>query len=132
MQRVKATLPVFSHRVAAGFPSPADDYLDEGLVLEQQLIPHPSSTYLVYAEGHSMRGAGIFDGDLLIVDRSLSVRQGSIIIAAIDGELTCKYLDLEQSRLLPANKHYPAIPLTQELELVVEGVVTHSIRKHLT
>jgi len=76
------SLPLFLHSVPAGFPSPADDYLESDLDLNTYLIKHPAATYLARAKGHSMEGCGIFDGDLLIVDRSLEAQDGQVIIAA--------------------------------------------------
>lgn len=85
-------LPLFSHKVAAGFPSPADDYIEDRLSLDQHLIQHKDSTFFVRAKGNSMVGAGIFDGDLLVVDKSLNPVSGDIVIAVVDGDLTVKRL----------------------------------------
>ena len=93
IQYIKPLLPLFIHSVTAGFPSPADDYLDTSLDLNSYLIKHPAATYLARAKGDSMEGCGIYDGDLLIIDRSLDAQDGQIIIAALDGQLTCKILD---------------------------------------
>ena len=78
-----------------------------------------------------MEGCGIFDGDLLIVDRSLEAQDGQIIIAVLDGELTCKILDKKQQRLIAASRHYPPIKIAEYSELIIEGVVIHSIRYHV-
>ncbi|WP_421864258.1 LexA family protein [Motiliproteus sp.] len=121
-------LPLFSNRVSAGFPSPADDYLEASLDLNSHLIKHPAATFFVRAEGDSMIGRGIYPGDLLIVDRSIKPRHGLVVIAAIHGELTCKILDARQRCLMPANKRYPSIPITDECGFTVEGVVTASVR----
>ena len=123
-------LPLFSSEVAAGFPSPADDYVEQKLSLDEYLIPHPSATYFARAAGDSMAGRGIHDGDLLVVDRSEPVLHNAIVVAAVNGELTCKVVDLQQHRLLAANQHYPAIPINDDDSLQVEGVVIHSIRHH--
>ncbi|MAM72047.1 MAG: DNA polymerase V [Gammaproteobacteria bacterium] len=120
-------LPFFTSQVAAGFPSPADDYIENGLDLNEYLIRHPSSTYFVRASGDSMTGCGIQDGALLIVDRAASPRQGSIVIAAIDGELTCKILDIRNKQLLAANPAYSPIPIAEMSELNIEGVVLHAV-----
>jgi DNA polymerase V len=117
-------------RISAGFPSPADDYIDQSLDLHEHLIPKPAATILARAQGDSMQGNGIFHGDLLIIDRSLKPRHGDVIVAAIDGEFTCKILDLHQRQLKSANPNYPCIPFADLGELVIEGVVTHSIRNH--
>jgi len=124
------TLPLFNHTVAAGFPSPADDYLDCALYLNSYLIKHPAATYLARAKGDSMQGCGIYEDDLLIIDRSLNARHGDIIIAALDGQLTCKILDKNKQCLVAANKHYPPISINEFSELVIEGVVIHSIHHH--
>ncbi|MCB1616106.1 MAG: translesion error-prone DNA polymerase V autoproteolytic subunit [Pseudomonadales bacterium] len=123
-------LPLYLSRVAAGFPSPADDYIEAQLDLNTHLVRHPAATFIARAEGHSMTGLGIFDGDLLIVDRSLQAQHGMIVIAALDGELTCKVLDTRRKRLLSGNEQYPPIPIPEDSALVIEGVVTHSIRHH--
>ena len=123
-------LPLFIHAVPAGFPSPADDYLERSLDLNSYLIRHPAATYLARAKGNSMRGRGIFDGDLLIVDRSLEPQHNQIVIAALDGQLTCKILDKQQQCLRAANKDYSPIPIGEFSELIIEGVVIHSIRHH--
>ncbi len=125
------TLPLFIHTVPAGFPSPADDYLDRSLDLNDYLIKHPAATYLARARGDSMEGCGIYNNDLLIVDRSLQAQHGQIIIAAVDGQLTCKILDKNRQRLLAANKHYKPIDIGEYSELIIEGVVIHSVRHHI-
>lgn len=124
-------LPLFIHSVPAGFPSPADDYLEASLDLNTYLIKHPAATYLARARGNSMEGCGIYDGDLLIVDRSLEAQHGQIVIAALDGQLTCKILDKKQHCLLSANKQYAPIAVGEFSDLLIEGVVIHSIRHHI-
>lgn len=123
------TVPLFSCAVRAGFPSPADDYIEDKLDLNQFLIPHPASTFLVRAEGESMTGAGIRSGDLLIVDRSLEPTHNKIVIAAIDGELTVKRLLSRHGtlQLLSENPAYPCIEVTEGMDMVIWGVVTHVI-----
>jgi len=122
-------LPLFT-TVAAGFPSPADDHLERALDLNEHLIKHPAATYYVRANGDSMTDIGIHSGDLLIVDRSLNAAHGNIIIAAIDGELTCKILDMHNKRLLSCNPDFAPIYLPDDAELLTEGVVIASIRYH--
>ncbi|MDX2503839.1 MAG: translesion error-prone DNA polymerase V autoproteolytic subunit [Gammaproteobacteria bacterium] len=124
-------LPLFIHSVPAGFPSPADDYLERSLDLNTYLIKHPAATYLARARGNSMEGRGIYDGDLLVVDRSLEAQQGQIIIAALDGQLTCKILDKKNHCLLSANKQYAPIAIGEFSDLIIEGVVIHSVRHHV-
>jgi DNA polymerase V len=126
-------IPLYSSTVRAGFPSPADDYIENYLDLNEHLITHPSSTFMVRASGDSMIKAGIQPGDLLIVDRSLEASHGKIVIAAINGELTVKRLSRVQGRiqLLPENEAYAPIDITDELDLVIWGVVTYVIHHAL-
>ena len=124
------SLPFFSHSVRAGFPSPADDYIAQALDLNEHVIQHPAATYYVRAQGESMMRVGIHNGDLLVVDRALEPVHGDVVIAALDGELTCKILDLKHKRLLSGNDLFPPIELGEDAELVIEGVITHSIRYH--
>ena len=123
-------LPLFSHSVRAGFPSPADDYIEQSLDLNEHVIQHPSATYFVRAQGDSMLSLGIHSGDLLVVDRALEPVQGDVVIAALDGELTCKILDVRLQRLLSGNEAFPPITISENAELIIEGVVTHSLRYH--
>ena len=120
-------LPLFASSVPAGFPSPADDYIETGLDLNQYLIKHPSATFFARASGDSMTGAGIRDGALLIVDKALAPRDGHVVIAAINGELTCKLLDMKNKLLRAANPAFKPIPINAETDLVIEGVVVHAI-----
>jgi DNA polymerase V len=115
--------------VRAGFPSPADDYIECKLDLNTHLIQHPSATFFVKAAGDSMKNAGIDSGDMLIVDRSLEATHGKIVIAAINGELTVKRLSHQQGKiqLLAENPDYEPILITDDLELVIWGVVTYVI-----
>jgi len=123
-------VPLYSTRVQAGFPSPADDYLEGSLDLNEHLISHPAATFYCRVCGDSMTGVGIFDGDLLIVDRALTPRNGDVVLAVLDGELTCKILDNQGRQLLAANRRYPPIPIPEGSHFEVEGVVISSIRRH--
>ena len=123
-------LPLYSHSVAAGFPSPADDYLAKRLDLNQHLIQHPAATYFLRADGESMRDVGIYSGDLLIVDNSLKPRNGDVVIAALDGQLTCKILNTRLQQLVAANPSYAVIYINSLADLVIEGVVVASVRYH--
>ncbi len=114
-------------RVSCGFPSPADDYLSSPLTLSELLVDNPGSTYFVRASGSSMVGKGILDGAILTVDRSKPYQQGATVIAAVNGELTCKILDKKKRLLLSANPEFPAIAITDDIELVLQGVVTWAI-----
>jgi DNA polymerase V len=122
--------PLYATKVQAGFPSPADDYMDRSLDLNEHLIQHPAATFYCEVSGESMTDVGIFSGDLLIVDRSLKPRHGDVVLAAFNGELTCKLLDMHNKRLLPANKKYAPIPIHEGTDFMIEGVVTNSIRRH--
>lgn len=126
---VRLRLPLFASRVPAGFPSPADDYVDQRLDLHEHLIDHPAATFFVTVSGDSMLGAGMHDGDLLIVDRSLEPVDGRIVIAAVNGELTVKRLSLKHGEawLVPENPAYEPLRIAEELDCVIWGVVTRVI-----
>ncbi len=124
-------LPLYASRVRAGFPSPADDFIDRPLDLNEFLIKKPAATFFAWAEGDSLRDIGISQGDLLIIDRSAPHVHGAIVVAALDGELTCKILDTRRKQLLSANDEYPPINVDGREDMVIEGVVTHSIKRHL-
>lgn len=117
---------MFIVTVAAGFPSPAEDYTEGPLDLNRHLIPHPAATFFVRAKGDSMIGAGIHTGDLLIVDRALHATDGSIVIAVVSGELTIKRLCQWDDALwlMPENPAYGPIAITEEMDFEVWGVVT--------
>jgi DNA polymerase V len=117
--------------VSAGYPSPADDYLDSALDLNQHLIKHPTATFCVRVAGESMREAGIHSGDVLIVDRALTPRDGSVVIAVINGELTVKRLSKCKGKLLlmPENQQYPPLAITETTAFDVWGVVTYVIHR---
>ena len=119
-------LPVFLGRLPAGFPSPADDYIEGKLDLNRHLIKHPAATFFVRVSGDSMIDAGIHSGDLLVVDRSLDAVDGNVIVAALDGELTVKRLSKrgEILRLLPANTDYQPIEILTQQTFEIFGVVT--------
>ena len=123
--------PLFTSVVRAGFPSPADDHLERDLDLHELLISHPAATYYVRLSGDSMKDAGLYDGDILVVDRSLEPAHGNIVVAVVDGEFTVKRLYRRggQIQLKPENALYPPIVITEERELVIWGVVTGSVRR---
>lgn len=127
--RARLALPLFASRVPAGFPSPADDYVDQRLDLNDHLIDHPAATFFVRVTGDSMTGASIHDGDLLVVDRALEPTTGRIVIAAVNGELTVKRLALREGTawLVPENPAYAPLPITEGLDCVIWGVVTRVI-----
>ena len=124
-----APLPLFSDLVQCGFPSPAQDYVEKRIDLNELLIRHPSATYFVKAAGDSMIDGGIGEGDLLIVDSSRKAAHGDIVIAAIDGEFTVKKLQLwPQVQLNPMNRACSPILVGSEETLNVFGVVTYIIK----
>ena len=122
-------LPLAGERVAAGFPSPADDYVEVGIDLNDQLIRHPTSTFFLRVSGDSMTGAGIHDGDLLVVDRSLDPRPGRVVVAVLDGGFTLKRLARHQGRLRleAANPDYPPLELEGCGDMQIWGVAIHVI-----
>ncbi len=122
-------LPLYSHKVVAGFPSPADDYIEARLDLNEKLIRNKEATFLLVVQGDSMQNIGIKDGDTLIVDRSLEPKDGKIVIAALDGELTVKRLSMKSTGtwLVPENDDYPPILVREESDIVIWGVVTSAI-----
>ncbi len=128
----KILLPLVGPRVAAGFPSPADDYMEDYLDLNQLLISEKESTYLVRVKGESMINIGIFPKDLLIVDRSRDPIDGDIVIAVLDGELTVKRLEKRGHRvaLVAENKKFPPIVVREDQEFLVWGIVTHCIHSY--
>ena len=122
-------LPIFLGRLPAGFPSPADDYLEGKLDLNRHLIKHPAATFFVRVTGDSMIGAGIHSGDLLVVDRSLEPADKNVVVAVLDGELTVKRLFNQNGvlRLLPENLNYQPIEITAQQTIEIWGVVTSVI-----
>lgn len=125
------SLPLFSSKVSAGFPSPADDHLETKLDLNQHLVQHPAATFFVRVTGDSMIGAGIHDADILVVDRSLICKDGCIVIAVVDGELTVKRFFHRGNEvvLMAENPKYPDIVVTKEMDFRVWGIVTTVIHK---
>jgi DNA polymerase V len=124
-------LPLFSTNVSAGFPSPADDYADVKLDLNQYLIKHPSATFFLRVKGNSMIDAGIHEGDLLIVDRSVTAANNKVIIGVLNGDFTVKTMEKrgEQLFLTPANKEYKRIEVQPGMDFKIWGVVTYVIHK---
>lgn len=122
-------LPVLQG-ISAGFPSPAMDFIDLSIDLNRHLIKHPSATFYGRVKGESMREAGIGDGDLLIIDKSLNPEHGKIAVCFIDGEFTLKriHIDNDGLWLMPANEMFKPIFVTAESDLRIWGVVTHVIK----
>lgn len=121
--------PLFLVSVSAGFPSPADDYLDGQLDLNQYLIKHPAATFFIRVSGDSMLGAGIHSGDLLIVDRSLEAAPNRVVIAVVNGELTVKRICQQDDGLvlMPDNAAYPPLRIQPTTDFEIWGVVTSVI-----
>ena len=126
-------IPLFNDLVSAGFPSPADDYTEENIDLNEHLISNPFSTFFLRVKGESMINAGIKDKDLIIVDKSLIAKPGNIIIAMIDGEFTIKRLSIKNDELyLKAENHnYPDFSFKNHIDVQIWGVVIYSIHSYL-
>ena len=126
---LQQVVPLYGSYVTAGFPSPADDFLEKKIDLNEYLIRNKASTFLVRVAGDSMSGAGICTGDILVVDRSVTPRNKHIIVGAINGEFTVKRFIKENKRIIlqPENPAYKAIEITAESDFNVWGVVTFAI-----
>jgi len=124
-------IPLYSDSVPAGFPSPADDYLDMDLNLHDYLVKHPSATFCVKAIGDSMIDAGIKSSDVMVVDRALTPKNNDIILAIINGEFTVKRIKKNDNELylMPANENYHPMKITKDMDFQVWGVVTFIIHK---
>ena len=128
---ISLSRPLLGNEVPAGFPSPAQDYIEENLDLNEYLISHPSATYFVKVEGYSMVDAGIYPGDILIVDRAVEPAHKKIVIAIVDGELTVKRLYKKGGKwfLTPENPEFESLEITRDINFHVWGVVIYSIHK---
>lgn len=131
LSALRQALPLYRSQVAAGFPSPADDYLEDTLDLNELLISHPAATFLVRASGESMLGVGIHPGDVMVVDRSVEPSDGKIVIAVIDAELTVKRFRRQAGRvfLQAENPAFPNIDINEAQDFRVWGVVVSVIHK---
>ncbi|MFP4473444.1 MAG: LexA family protein [Candidatus Omnitrophota bacterium] len=125
------SFPLYLSSVEAGFPSPADDYIERSLDLNEYLIKHPAATFFVRVKGDSMTGAGILDGDILVVDRSVRPAQNRIVIAVVGGEFTVKRFRKEKGRvrLIAENPDYPDIEITPDMDFEIWGVVVSAIHR---
>lgn len=125
-------LPLVEGGIAAGFPSPAQDYIDLSIDLNKELINNPSSTFYARVKGSSMIDAGISDGDILVVDKSLEPQDGDTAVCFIDGEFTLKFIRIESDAvyLVPANPAFKPIKVTEENNFCIWGIVTYSIKNH--
>ena len=126
------SLPLVDGGIAAGFPSPAQDYIDLKIDLNTELISNPTSTFYAKVKGTSMQDAGIMDGDILVVDKSLDPKDGDTAVCFIDGEFTLKYIKFETDviYLVPANPKFEPIKVTEENNFCIWGIVTYSIKNH--
>ena len=124
-------LPLYLSRIAAGFPSPADDYVESALDLNTYMVRNPAATFMVKVSGDSMIGAGIAAGDILVVDRSEDAVHGKIVVAVLDGEMTVKRLHIRKGlrMLLPENPKYGALRIESGQELQIWGVVTGVVKR---
>ena len=124
-------LPLAGTAIAAGFPAPAEEYLDLALDLNKELVKHPAATFCVRVKGDSMVDAGIQDGDLLVIDKALEAKEGCIAVCFIDGEFTVKRLAMREEGvyLMPANAEFKPIRITEENEFLVWGIVAYVIHK---
>jgi len=128
-----SSLPLIHGGISAGFPSPADDYIQESLDFNRDYIRHPEASFYGDVEGDSMKDAGILDGDRVIIDKAVEPHHGSIVVAYWNGEFTMKYLDLTHKKdgyieLRPANPAYPVFKVQAGDEFRIWGVVIHLIR----
>jgi len=123
-------LPVVSQGISAGFPSPALDFVDLTIDLNKHIIKHPSATFYGRVKGDSMKDAGIADGDLLVIDKSLQPTSGRIAVCYIDGEFTVKRIRVTKGEcwLMPANEQFKPIQITEENNFLIWGIVTHVIK----
>ncbi|MCW4469751.1 translesion error-prone DNA polymerase V autoproteolytic subunit [Flavobacterium sp. MFBS3-15] len=124
------SLPLVSHRVSAGFASPAQDFLQDRIDLNKMLVKNPLTTFYIRVAGNSMINAGIADGDLLVVDRSLEPADGKIAICLIDGDFTVKRLRVEPDciYLMPENPAYKPLKVTEDNNLTIWGIVTYVVK----
>lgn len=128
---INCSIPFISFRIPAGFPSPAMDYMEDRIDLAKQLAPNPLSTFYCYCEGDSMIDAHIPPDSILVVDKSVNASSGDIVIAFVNGGYTVKYIKFQNDQcwLIPANKKkkYPVLEVTEEMEMLVWGVVTNVV-----
>ncbi len=124
-------VPMTNNTISAGFPSPCQDYVENSIDLNKELIRHPSATFCARVAGNSMIDEGIEDGDILVIDRSINPSDGKIVVSFIDGEFTLKTLRIKPDGLWlePANEAYPAIHIEDNNNFVIWGVVTYIIKK---
>lgn len=125
------TLDLYTNTISAGFPSPAEDFIDKKLDLNEYLIKNPSATFLVKVNGNSMINAGISNGDILIIDRSIEPSDGKVVIGVINGEFTVKRILKKGKKIFlkPENENFKPIEITEEMDFKIWGVVAYTIHK---
>lgn len=118
--------------IRAGFPSPAQDYMEQAIDLNKELIRHPASTFYGRVVGNSMSGEGIEEGDILVIDKSLELMDGDLVVCFINGEFTVKRVKLEKdfAWLVPSNPDYQPIMVTKDDEFTIWGIVTYTVKKN--
>ena len=127
---MKLSLPLVDEGISAGFPSPAQDFVDQAIDLNKELIKHPSATFFGRVKGESMKDLGISNGDLVIIDKSLEPKSGNIAVCYLDGEVTMKTIRKEKGYcwLVPANDAYKPIKVTHENDFLIWGIVVYVIK----
>ena len=125
------SLPIADAGIKAGFPSPAQDYMDSAIDLNKELVRHPATTFYGRVNGDSMVDAQVFDGDILVIDKSIEPQNKDMAVCFIDGEFTLKFIEIKEDvvYLIPANKEYKPIKVTPDHDLQIWGVVTYVIHK---
>jgi len=129
--RAKDAFPLYLSRPSAGFPSPGDDLVEASLNINDYVVENPTATFFVRAQGDSMEGAGIFSGDVLVVDRSYEVAEGTIVVAAVYGELVVKRVRMKKGTLflVSENNTYEPLPVRDTEDCFIWGVVVGTVRK---
>ncbi|ASM56329.1 DNA polymerase V (plasmid) [Pseudoalteromonas nigrifaciens] len=123
-------IPIFIEAGITGFESPVAEYVELGISIDELIIKHPNATFIGIASGQSMQEVGIFDGDLLVIDRAEDVSTGDIIVASYNGSFVCKIIDKSKRLLISASKDYKSVYISNDDDFKLEGVVTASIRLH--
>jgi DNA polymerase V len=123
-------IPIFIEAGITGFESPAAEYIELGISIDELIIKHPNATFIGIASGQSMQEVGIFDGDLLVIDRAEDVSTGDIIVASYNGSFVCKIIDKSKRLLISASKDYKSVYISNDDDFKLEGIVTASIRLH--
>ena len=125
------SIPLTNNSISAGFPSPADDFKEIRISLDKEIVRNEEATFYARVDGDSMQGAGLSDGDLIVIDRSEEPKNGSIAVCFLDGEFTVKRLKLKNQEvyLMPENSRYSPIKIDEGSELSIWGIVTYVVKK---